>query len=84
MQQSSTTIKNQDVGCRRLLRALTPLRSAFLYLQFLTWCHPYILLHFLKDFYTCFTNICAGLALTVNIVARSEKNITHTHTYTHA
>ena len=33
-------------GCGRLLHALTPPRSAFLYLQFLAWCHPYILLHF--------------------------------------
>ena len=36
-------------GCGRLLHALTPPRSAFLYLQFLARCHPYILLHF----YTC-------------------------------
>ena len=36
-------------GCRRLLQALTPPHSAFLYLQFLAWFHPYILLHF----YTC-------------------------------
>ena len=33
-------------GCGRLLHALTPPRSAFLYLQFLARCHPYILLHF--------------------------------------
>ena len=36
-------------SCGRLLHALTPPRSAFLYLQFLARCHPYILLHF----YTC-------------------------------
>ena len=36
-------------GCGRLLHALTPPRSVFLYLQFLARCHPYILLHF----YTC-------------------------------
>ena len=36
-------------GCGRLLHTLTPPRSAFLYLQFLAWCHPCILLHF----YTC-------------------------------
>ena len=36
-------------GCGRLLHALTPPRSAFLYLQFLVQCHPYIQLHF----YTC-------------------------------
>ena len=33
-------------GCGRLLHALTPPRSVFLYLQFLARCHPYILLHF--------------------------------------
>ena len=33
-------------GCGRLLHALTPPRSAFLYLQVLAQCHPYILLHF--------------------------------------
>ena len=36
-------------GCGRLLHTLTPPRSAFLCLQFLARCHPYILLHF----YTC-------------------------------
>ena len=41
-------------GCGRLLYALTPPRSAFLYLQFLAQCHPYILLHFL---YLC-TIVC--------------------------
>ena len=30
-------------GCRRLLHALTPPRSAFLYLQFLARCHPYFI-----------------------------------------
>ena len=30
-------------GCGRLLHALTPPRSAFLYLQILARCHPYIL-----------------------------------------
>ena len=31
-------------GCGRLLHVLTPPHSAFLYLQFLARCHPYILL----------------------------------------
>ena len=43
MQQSSATPKNRDVGIG-LLHALNPPHSAFLYLQFLAWCHPYILL----------------------------------------
>ena len=52
MQQSSTTQSQSLVfgGCGRLLHALTPPRSAFLFQQFLARCHPYILLH---DFYTC-------------------------------
>ena len=33
-------------GCGRLLHALNPPRSAFLFQQFLARCHPYILLHF--------------------------------------
>ena len=33
-------------GCGRLLHALKPPRSAFLFQQFLTRCHLYILLHF--------------------------------------
>ena len=35
-------------GCGRLLHALNPPHSAFLFQQFqkfLAWCHPYILLH---------------------------------------
>ena len=44
-------------GCGRLLHALTPPRSAFLYLQFLAQCHPYILLHF----YTCILYTAVGL-----------------------
>ena len=46
MQQSSATSKKPGLGCGRLLHALTSPRSAFLYLQFLARCHPYILLHF--------------------------------------
>ena len=33
-------------GCGRLLHALNPPRSAFLFQPFLARCHPYILLHF--------------------------------------
>ena len=44
-------------GCGRLLHALTPPRSAFLYLQFLARCHPYILLH---DLYTCIYNVAVS------------------------
>ena len=42
MQQSSATQSLHLVfgGCGRLLHALTPLHSAFLYLQFLVWCQP--------------------------------------------
>ena len=46
MQQSSATQSLHLGGCGRLLHALTPPCSAFLYLQFLARCHPYILLHF--------------------------------------
>ena len=49
MQQSSAATQSLYLGCGRLLHTLTPPRSAFLYLQFLAWSHPYILLHF----YTC-------------------------------
>ena len=48
MQESSATPRFFG-GCGRLLHALNPPRSAFLYLQFLARCHPYILFHF----YTC-------------------------------
>ena len=50
----------QKPRCRDwVVHALTPPRSAFLYLQFLARCHPYILLHF----YTCFTNFLSRLSL---------------------
>ena len=60
MEQSSATPKNKDVG-RGLRKIVACSHCAFLYLQFLARCHPYILLHF----YTCFTNFYPGLALTV-------------------
>ena len=49
MQQSSATPLPTSLvfgGCGRLLHALNPPRSAFLFQQFLARCHPYILLHF--------------------------------------
>ena len=52
IQKKLCTFRKRDPifgGCGRLLHALNPPRSAFLYLQFLERCHPYILFHF----YTC-------------------------------
>ena len=52
-------------GCGRLLHALTPPRSAFLYLQFLARCHPYILLHF----YTCIhSTLCYCMGILWHVV----------------
>ena len=56
MQQSSATQSGS------LLHALTPPRSAFLYLQFLERCHPYILL---LIFILVSLFFYPGLALTV-------------------
>ena len=61
-------------GCGRLLHALTPPRSAFLYLQFLAWCHPYILLHF----YTCIIIIVHFLVELIHeleIIGSSERPV---------
>ena len=53
MQQSSATPKNQDVGIG-LRKIVAYSRSAFLYLQFLAQCHPYILLcDFFNTIYLC-------------------------------
>ena len=53
MQKSSATPKNRDVGRGLRKHALNPPHSAFLFQQFLAWCHPFFIFN---DFYTSFTH----------------------------
>ena len=77
MKQSSTT-PNVGIGLRMIVScSLTPPRSAFLYLQFLARCHPYILLHF----YTCFTNFLSRPSLHCSARQDAIRSTRATRTY---
>ena len=54
-------------GCGRLLHALTPPRSAFLYLQFLARCHPYILLQIFEVAMSLYPCMITGLSAPIII-----------------
>ena len=67
-------------GCGRLLHALTPPRSAFLYLQFLARCHPYILLQFLMNNVQCqstLTTVTCCLEIAMIYVYNNRCNCVH-------
>ena len=73
MQQSSATPSLHLCfwGCGRLLHALNPPRSAFLFQQFLARCHPYILF----DFYTC---ICTSIKIIKNEIGCRDDTVPKT------
>ena len=69
--------------CRRLLHALTPPRSAFLYLQFLARCHPYILLHFLYLYIINPRRACAARVTVVVVFVCHSVCYARTHFSSH-
>ena len=73
--------KMYGLGCGRLLHALTPPRSAFLYLQCLERCHSYILLSFLMHVLSRLSLDCRARRDAIRSTRATRIAYTYAHAY---